>query len=147
MLPVRKLGYDRIEPRKLRIEREHGLLRGLCAGLVVRQETLGHAQAHQLEIAWFRSQALGHELRGFVQVVVAQADADQDGVSGAEPRIHAQGQAREPLRLVEVERLRELHARQAHQGFGLLGRFAEHLVQYLFGVARVVLLEEQIGTK
>ena len=81
----------------------------------------------------------------FVELHVAQRNAGEHEVGRAKLRILRQRLARQPLRVVEVERLRELHVRQPYVRFGVIRRLFQDFVNHLLGVPGIVLFEEQLG--
>jgi hypothetical protein len=145
MLPLGVLGDDLEERRVLGVQVEHLLLHGLEARDVVREEAAGGLHRQELEVRRIDLEAAREGRVGGGDVHRAQREAGADEVGRAEVRVHLEGLVDLALGRLEIHGVLELHAGHGDADAGVLGRERERLLDDLAGVARVVLLEEEIG--
>ena len=145
MLPLGILADDAVEPGKLGVPCEDLLLRGFEAAEVVVEETRRGPEAEELEVVGIDGEAFGDGLLCGGDLHVVERDSGADGERTGVLRVDGERLLHELLALVEVEALIELHAREHHEDVGALGGDGERVLELLFGVTGVVLVEEQLG--
>jgi hypothetical protein len=145
VLPIRELTDNLVETRVLGVLAEHRLSHLFEARLVVREEANGGLHREKLEVVRVDGEALIEERVCARQIHRAQGEARADEERALDLRVDGERLLDLVLGGVEIERLIELHVRHRDVRRGVVWRDLERLLHDFFGVAGVVLLEEEIG--